>query len=258
MEKLSPEGVYDRLLNVDKILTLEGRIRFYLGNVHIIVKQKDVVGNIIQEWLGEWLQHNNITFATNPNSQMPPDFFLDPSNLTHDLLEVKAFNYNASPGFDIADFASYEKEVLSKPWMLHAKYLIFGYVMDEKTGIVTIKKLWLKSVWEICCPSRIYPVKLQNKNGTVHKIRPANWFSQSKRIKYLPFGSLADFLAALEETVYNNKDTRVDTNGWRDRMEESYENFYGEELRIPRWYEVRDKYIVKPKKTARKKKDAFT
>ena len=51
MTYLTPEEIYDRLLNVDKITTLEGQIKFYLGNVDIIVKQRDVVGNIIQEWL---------------------------------------------------------------------------------------------------------------------------------------------------------------------------------------------------------------
>lgn len=253
MEKLSPEEVYDRLLNVDKILTLKGRIRFYLGDVNIVVKQKDVVGNIIQEWLEEWLRHNNIAFAPNPNSQMPPDFFLDPSDRTHDLLEVKAFNYKATPAFDIADFKSYQKEVVRQPWMLYAKYLIFGYAMDEGTGIVTIKKLWLKNVWEICRPSKRYPINVQYKNNIVHKIRPANWYSHSKRILYLPFQSLEDFLAALEETVYKNKDTRDGAEDWRPRMEENYEQFYGAELRIPRWFEIRRKYSVSAGKTAQSK-----
>ena len=74
--KLTAEQVYDRLLNVDKIKTVEGQIRFYLGDVNIIVKQKDVVGNIIQEWLEGWLKKNNIAFDCNTNTQMPPDIFL--------------------------------------------------------------------------------------------------------------------------------------------------------------------------------------
>ena len=48
---LTPEEVFDTLLNVDKITSLEGQIRFYLGDVDIVVRQRDVVGNIIQEWL---------------------------------------------------------------------------------------------------------------------------------------------------------------------------------------------------------------
>lgn len=121
--KLTADEVYDRLLNVDKIKTVEGQIRFYLGNVSIIVRQKDVVGNIIQEWLEGWLRKNHIAFAPNINTQMPPDIFLDPDNHTKDLLEVKAFNYSASPGFDIADFKAYSREIIERPYMLHTSIL---------------------------------------------------------------------------------------------------------------------------------------
>lgn len=93
---LTPEEVYERLLNVDKITTLDGQIRFYLGDVDIIVKQKDVVGNIIQEWLEGWLKHNHIFFMPNDNTQMPPDFFLSEDKKVN-LLEVKAFNADAHP-----------------------------------------------------------------------------------------------------------------------------------------------------------------
>ena len=49
--RLTAQEIVDRLLNVDNILDLKGEIKFYLGDVDIIVKQKDVVGNIMQEWL---------------------------------------------------------------------------------------------------------------------------------------------------------------------------------------------------------------
>ena len=47
--RLTSQEVYDKLINEDRILELQGQIRFYLGDVDIIVHQKDVVGNIIQE-----------------------------------------------------------------------------------------------------------------------------------------------------------------------------------------------------------------
>lgn len=56
LEIFTSEQVYNRLLNVDSITSVEGKIRFFLGNVDIVVKQKDVVGNIIQEWLEGWLK----------------------------------------------------------------------------------------------------------------------------------------------------------------------------------------------------------
>lgn len=49
--RLTVTEILNRLLNGDKILTKEGRIFFTLGDVGIIVKQRDVVGNIMQEWV---------------------------------------------------------------------------------------------------------------------------------------------------------------------------------------------------------------
>lgn len=242
MINLSPKEIYDRLVNTDKILTIQGQIRFYLGDVNITVKQKDVVGNIIQEWLEGWLKHNNIAYACNPNTQMPPDFFLDPKDTTHRLLEVKAFNYNASPGFDIADFSSYQKEIIDKPYMLDTDYLIFGYTMGDD-GMVSIKKLWLKKVWEICRTSERWAVNVQYKNGAVHKIRPATWYSQSKAIKHKVFDCLEDFLSAIEETAYNNPATHNKAAAWGRRMEKSYKNFFRHTINIPHWTDIQHKYI---------------
>ena len=146
--KLTAQQVYDKLINEDKILELQGQIRFFLGDVNIIVRQKDVVGNIMQEWLQGWLDKNNIEYDVNENTQMPPDFFLNKTNKAVNLLEVKAFNRKASPGFDIADFRMYAEEIVEKPYMLDVDYLIFGYDMS-KDGIVTIKDVWLKKVWSI-------------------------------------------------------------------------------------------------------------
>ena len=84
--RLTAQQVYDKLINEDKILELQGQIRFFFGDVDIIVKQKDVVGNIIQEWLQGWLDKRGIEYAPSENTQMPPDFFLNPDDRTRDLL----------------------------------------------------------------------------------------------------------------------------------------------------------------------------
>ena len=181
---------------------------------------------------------------------MPSDVFLDPQNKKHNLVEVKAFNYDASPGFDIADFRMYEREIKEKPWMLDVDYLVFGYDMSED-GVVTVKNLWLKKVWEICRPMAsgagknkvVWPLNLQIKQGVVHKIRPAKWYGASKSFK--TFESIEDFLSAVEETVYKNKDTRDDGPSWLDGTLRNYETFYGKRLRVPRWYEIEDKYYLK-------------
>lgn len=36
--RLSSQQVYDKLVNEDKVLELEGQIRFYFGDVDIVVK----------------------------------------------------------------------------------------------------------------------------------------------------------------------------------------------------------------------------
>lgn len=245
--KISAEEVYKKLINDDKILTSKGKITFNLGNVDIIVRQRDVVGNIMQEWVEGWLKKNGITYALNDNTQMPPDFFLDPDDKKQHLLEIKAFNYKAGPGFDIADFRMYEQEIMEKPWMLHVSYLIFGYDMSDE-GVVTIKKMWLKKVWEITRPMKsgkkktIWPLNLQIKKDVVHKIRPAKWYANQKQFK--TFESLKDFLSAVEETVYQNTDTRNDGPSWKQNMINNYRDFYNKTLDIPRWNEIVDKYVL--------------
>ncbi len=244
--KLTAEQVYERLVNVDKLKTVEGQIRFFLGNVDIIVRQKDVVGNIIQEWLEGWLRKNNVAFDTNPNTQMPPDIFLNPDNHTVDLLEVKAFNYSASPGFDIADFKAYAREILEHPYMLHTKYLIFGYSMSNE-GIVTIKDIWLKNVWEICRSMEGWPLNVQYKNKVIHKIRPAKWYGRQSRFPM--FQSMEHYLSAIEETLFSYHDTHALSVGWRKKVVEAYRDFYGKTITIPRWEELDEIYrpTLKPK-----------
>lgn len=238
--RLSAQQVYDKLVNEDKILELQGQIKFFFGDVNIIVKQKDVVGNIIQEWLQGWLDKRGIEYAPSENTQMPPDFFLDPDDRTKGLLEVKAFNRSASPGFDIADFRMYEEEIVEKPYMLDVDYLIFGYDMSDD-GVVTVKDLWIKKVWEITRRMEGWAINLQVKQGVVHKIRPGVWYS-TKKGNIPMFSCLEDFISAIEETVYQNPKTHDSAATWKKKFIASYESYYGKKLSIPHWSDVEDKY----------------
>lgn len=240
--RLSAQEVYDKLIQEDKILELQGQIKFFLGDVDIIVKQKDVVGNIIQEWLQGWLDKRGIEYAPSENTQMPPDFFLNPDDLTKGLLEVKAFNRSASPGFDIADFRMYEEEIIDKPYMLDVDYLIFGYDMSDK-GIVTVRDLWIKKVWQITRRMEDWALNLQIKQGVVHKIRPAVWYSDKG--KYSTFQSLEDFISAVEETVYQNPKTHESASSWKRRFLKAYEDYCGVRLSIPRWDDIAENYQKK-------------
>ena len=238
--KLSAQQVFNKLMLEDKILEEEGQIKFHFANVDIIVKQKDVVGNIIQEWLQGWLNKNGIEYAPNENSQMPPDFYLNVNDETADLLEVKAFNRNATPGFDIADFRMYEEELIDKPYMLYVDYLIFGYEMSDE-GIVTIKDLWLKKVWEITRRMEDWPINLQVKSGVVHKIRPGVWYSEKNKMPM--FKCVEDFLSAIEQTVWQNPKTKEESGLWRVKFLKNYKKYFGSSLSIPKWNEIADSYI---------------
>lgn len=237
---LTSNQIYEKLLHEEKILEQKGQFSFSFGDV--IVRNKDVVGNIIQEWLQGWLDKRGVEYAPSENTQMPPDFFLNPADKTRDLLEVKAFNRNAQPGFDIADFRMYEEEIIDKPYMLHVDYLIFGYDMNDE-GVVTIKDMWLKKVWEITRCMDNWSVNLQIKAGVVHKIRPGIWYSEKSTYKM--FENLEDFISAIEHAVWQNPKTKEISGTWRNYFLKSYEKFYDVKLKIPRWYDIEEKYRAK-------------
>lgn len=233
------QEIYRRLIEEDHIKEVTGQITFDLASVNIIVKQRDVVGNIIQEWLAGWMTSKGISYRIGENSQMPPDFFLGDGDEAG-LLEVKAFNRSASPAFDIADFLAYQRELLSKPYMLHVDYLIFGYEMTAD-GKVLIKDLWLKKVWEISRRMKDWPLNLQVKQGRVQKIRPCVWYSTQVR-NFTPFRCLEDFISAIEHTVYQNPETRQSSAQWLNTFLSAYQKHYGVKLKVPRWDDIKESY----------------
>ena len=79
------------------------------------------------------------------------------------------------------------------------------------------------------------------KNKVIVNIRPATWYSE--RTHFKPFESLEDFLAAMEETIYQYPDTRVTVAlNWKKNLINSYERHYGKRLCIPRWSDIAAKY----------------
>ena len=111
--------------------------------------------------------------------------------------------------------------------------------MEE--GIVTIENCWLKKIWEISSPSDKWPIKVQDKKGIIFNIRPSTWYSNKK--DYKTFECLEDFLSALEEVIYTYPDTHLKGATWKKDLIKSYKNFYGIELNIPRWMDIKSKYM---------------
>ncbi|MBE6331240.1 MAG: NgoBV family restriction endonuclease [Bacteroidales bacterium] len=232
------EEIFDALCNDFKIVNATGCIQFNLNKYKITVKQNSVVGNILEEWLANWFKKQGYAHIHN-TKQTPPDFWLNPNDLTKEMLEVKCFY--KGPGFDIANFISYAKEIIEKPYRLYSKYLLLKYDMNEATGIVTIENVWLKNVWEICSSSGPRPIKVQEKSNVIYNIRPATWYTDHN--EYPVFECLEDFLAAIEQTLYDYNQTRSTlAESWAKKLCKAYKECYGKELILPRWYDIKDKY----------------
>lgn len=239
---LTAQQIYDKLSLNYNIRNVNGFIRFNLGPHQMVVKTKDVIGNIIENWVKDWMKTNNIDFEPNPNTQTKPDIYIMPGDHTKGLLEIKAFDYYAAANFDIADFKGLAKELLIRPFLLDVDALIFGYTMDPVTGEVVVKDMWLKKLWELSCPSEKWPVRVQYKNQIISKIRPAAWYSISGRTKYRCFMSLTDFLSAFEETLYLYPDTHAMAATWKQEFMAAYYNHYKLLIDIPRWNDIKSNY----------------
>ena len=87
-----------------------------------------------------------------------------------------------------------------------------------------------------------WPLNLQIKDNVVHKIRPAVWYSQGTSIQFKPFETLEDFIAAMEQTVYQNPKTRQLSGTWLNNFLEAYQQQYGNKLKIERWTDIESKY----------------
>ena len=206
--KLTAQQLYSKLidLNLEKSL---GKINFNFAGVSVNINTTDTIGITLQLWLKQYLINNNIFFDEPSNTQEFPDFYLNDCEPYKHMLEVKAFNYIKTPAFDIANFESYCSSVKDKPYRLDADYLIFGYLMNMD-GNITIKKLWLRKIWQIAGSSERYPIKTQVKRNMIYNIRPNTAF---KNEKPSPFNSKEDFLFALYKTLKMYKGVSA-ANDW--------------------------------------------
>lgn len=205
------------LLNQFKIKEQIGSVEIILGGVSAKYKGKDAIGDLLQEWLGEWLKKNNFYFRQHHNTQEFPDFLLSESNAS-DFLELKTFNANASPAFDIANFDSYCTSLLTIPERIEADYLIFSYKMENAQ--LSIDNMWLKKVWEVTSASTQDPIKLQVKRNQIYNLRPCTWYSN--RLKYQPFENKLAFLNAIYETLDLYPQCNNYKENWLNKVKSKY------------------------------------
>ena len=221
--KLTGAELYSKLVDEYKIIGEKGVINFSLKNLTISIETKDTVGNLLQEWLKAWMMNEKIEFEENKNSQTFPDFLLDKHNQKQGLLEVKSFDWDRGPGFDLANFDSYCNSLLESSYRIDSDYLIFAYQMEG--SVITIKNVWLKKIWELACPSGTYPIKVQEKKSIIYNLRPSTWYSD--RTKFKPFASKEDFLVAINETRYQYPQTRHTNGHWLKNVVKNYQEHTG-------------------------------
>ncbi|MEO6834251.1 MAG: NgoBV family restriction endonuclease [Chitinophagaceae bacterium] len=226
--QVNGQSLYSKLVNDYKIIGEKGVINFSLKDLTISIETKDTVGNLLQEWLKAWMMKEGIEFEENENSQVFPDFYLDKHNKKQGLLEVKTFDWDRGPGFDLANFDSYCNSLLTSAYRLDSDYLIFAYQMNGSE--ITIKEVWLKKIWELACPSSTYPLKVQEKKKIIYNIRPSTWYSD--RITFKPFSTKEEFLAALNETRYHYPQTRHGNGHWLQSVLKDYEEHTGIKLQV--------------------------
>jgi NgoBV restriction endonuclease len=217
-KKVTANEIYDLLLNEFKIKEQIGSVEIILGGISAKYNGKDAIGDLLQEWLGEWLKQKGFYFRTRANTQEFPDFLLAEDDKSG-FLEIKTFNANATPAFDIANFDSYNKSLLVKPERLDADYLIFGYKMVD--SVLSIENLWLMKVWEMAGTSGTNPVNMQTKNSQPYNLRPIKWYAKSPRNK--PFSDKVSFLNAISETLekYSHSTSSYSEN-WLSRVKGKY------------------------------------
>ncbi|MFN3851007.1 MAG: NgoBV family restriction endonuclease [Spirosomataceae bacterium] len=221
--KLTAQELFSKLVNEYKIIGETGVINFTLKNLTISVETKDTVGNLLQEWLKSWLVQTGVEFEENKNTQKFPDFYLDNSNKKIGLLEVKSFDWDRGPGFDLANFDSYCNSLLTDAYRIDSDYLIFAYQM--KGSSISIKNVWMKKIWELSCSSSTYPIKVQEKKSVIYNLRPATWYSE--RTQFKPFSTKEEFLSALNETRYQYPQTRHTNGHWLKNVLKNYQQHTG-------------------------------
>lgn len=198
--------MYEKLKS--EIVGSKGESIFTLNEISVKMKNRDSIGNLLQDWFEEWLVENSIKYSVLSNSQEFPDYMLYFENKDVLYLEVKSWNYDASPAFDLANFEAYIDMIEETPEKLLAKYLIFAY--SSNGGEICIKNIYLKNIWELTGPATKRPLTVQVKRNIIYNIRPKNFTNPNLNM----FDTPINFLNAIKEqmNIYNKE--KKDMNKW--------------------------------------------
>lgn len=226
MEKRNIKSL-EELYEVSKVELEErdGSIIINYAGFTVNYLNKDIIGNSLQEWLPVWFKRKGVKVVSNEKTQEFPDFFLEFEDLTH-AVEVKCWNYEANPGFDLANFNSYIETLYNDSRKLLADYFVLGYVQSEHG--FTVKKVYLKKIWELTSVTRNYPIGVQVKRSQPYALRPFSFHKNPDR----SFKNRREFVIALKETLamFPNPSFNFTPDQWFAQVEKNFESFTGEVL----------------------------
>ena len=210
MKLKSLDELYEKALN--DIKGEKGVITINISGIPKISKSNDIIGNCVQEWIPQWLEDNGLKIEANNKSQVFPDFIANINGIKYDM-EVKCWNYDNAPAFDIANFDGFYKEIYSNPNKLYAKYLIFAY-SPIKHGFI-IKNIYLKNIWEITSKTQKRPINLQVKQGRPYAIRPFPFHKNPEK----SFSNIYEFVKAIYETrKMFSLENMINPNNWFEKI----------------------------------------
>jgi hypothetical protein len=164
---------YSRLQEVNGICSsLIGETVNFLGRIGrremLPLADSNSFGNIFEDLLFPLLKGNFPDFEKGL-PQQPPDYLAGLFGF-----EVKTFNSNTGPGFDISNVSSLirqlSEDLIKKMFM--TKYLVFEYANDGTS--FKIVNFWLLNLWQLPSYNSKYPLSLQNKNGQWYNFRPSS------------------------------------------------------------------------------------
>lgn len=221
---------------LDKIFPSEIKLNCSINSLNFSLKNRDIMGGVIQEWFCEYLNSKLIPWSPPAYSQSYPDIILQGNH----YLEIKSFHYEGSLAFDLANFKSLIDDLTINAKRLDSDYIIFAYSIQENIGIekYILKNYWIKKIWEMTT----VPIKegmteglisAQVKRGTIVNLRPYRFDKYPQ--KALP--DKKSFLIQLAKTITTfseqliKSDTKFkNSEEWMEMVSECYESQTGRSI----------------------------
>ncbi len=201
----------------DKLEGQHGTITINFANRSHVYSGNDVIGNCLQEWLPNWFQYLGVNIVPGEHTQAFPDFVAVFNNISYDV-EVKAWNCNNNPAFDLANFQSFLETTFDSPGKLDAYYFILGYkpMDDGFSEGFKVEKVYLKNIWEITAPTKKYPIGLQVKRNQPYAMRPTSFNRNPDKA----FKSKEEFINAVKKAydLFPSTSLKFTSDEWLSRV----------------------------------------